>query len=96
MKLVAQPEEGGKEDVSHGIKIHGGSDPIEHIQLIQNFQKQVLSKLAISDPPKPDQLATLLHTVVPLGFQNKDAGRAHDVALILFRALDYHNVQTLF
>jgi hypothetical protein len=38
----------------------------------------------------------LLHSVVPLGFQNSDVGRANDVALILFRALDYNNVQSLF
>jgi len=32
-RLVAQPEEGGTTGTG-GIKIHGGAEPIEHIQML--------------------------------------------------------------
>jgi hypothetical protein len=73
--------------------LHGGRAR-DHLMLLQNIQKQVLSKLAISefsDLKSGGDTVQLLKLVVPLGLQTTNLAQLRNVAITLTKVLTYQN-----
>ena len=103
-RLVAQPEQGFAQGDAptigtneRVIGLHGGQNTQEYVDLLENFQSQVLAKLAMCERPGPEvDVQKYLHAVVPLGFQPYDQAQTRNVALVISQALDYENVRGAF
>ena len=77
--------------------MHGGSESREYLDMLGNFQRQVLTKLAMCERPTQSQdMKRFLHMIAPLGLQPFDKEQSRNVALVLSKALDYQNVSQLF
>ena len=72
-------------------KLSGGSNPKEHLLLLQSMQRQVLEKLAVSESLSGslNDTMNILKMVTPLGLQSSDMSAVRNVALILTKTLTY-------
>ena len=66
------------------IGLHGGQNTQEYVDLLDNFQQQVLSKLAMCERPGVEvDLQKYLHAIIPLGFQPYEQSQTRNVALVI-------------